>query len=67
MDSSYEDGKRDGRLASLEHSHKLLMEDLRKITDDLGKMKVMMYMLYGAIALVQFLPELRAFLNGSGS
>jgi hypothetical protein len=29
-----------------------------------GKLKVAIWMLYGAIALVQFLPELRGFLSG---
>jgi len=50
----YENGLRDGRLASLEHT-------VSEIADDFKKIKVMIYMLYGAIALVQFLPELRGF------
>ena len=52
----YENGVRDGRLSSLEKS-------VSEIADDFKKIKVMIYMLYGAIALVQLLPELRTLLH----
>ena len=54
----YEDGVRDGRLASLERT-------VNEIAADFRKVKVMIYMLYGAIALVQFLPELRGFIGAT--
>ena len=53
---NYEMGVRDGRITSLE---KIVSE----LTYDVRKMKVMMWMLYGAIALVQLLPELRELLE----
>ena len=52
----YENGVRDGRLRSLEKT-------VNEIATDFKKIKVMIYMLYGAIALVQFLPELRGVLH----
>ena len=52
----YDNGLRDGRLTSLERS-------VAEIATDFKKIKVMIYMLYGAIALVQFLPEVREFLH----
>jgi len=54
--SDYEAGLREGRLASLEKS-------VAEIADDFKKIKVMIWMLYGAIALVQFLPDLRGFMD----
>lgn len=51
-DHDYEAGVRDGKIASLESTVKVLAIDLNKI-------KVAIYMLYGAIALVQFLPHVR--------
>jgi len=53
---NYEMGVRDGRITSLE---KIVSE----LAYDVRKMKVMMWMLYGAIALVQILPELRELLE----
>ena len=55
-DHSYEMGVRDGKISSLESA-------VSELTIDVKKMKVMMWMLYGAIGLVQFLPELREFLD----
>ena len=55
--SEYEQGKRDGKLASLEKS-------VSELTSDVKTLKVSVYMVYGAIALVQLLPELRGFFNG---
>ncbi len=46
---SYKMGLRDGKIASLESA-------VTKITEDLSKFKISIYMLYGAIAMVQFLP-----------
>jgi hypothetical protein len=51
---SYEDGLREGRIISLEKA-------VTEITTDLRTLKVSIYMLYGAIALVQFLPDVRRF------
>ena len=58
QNDDYDNGVRDGRLTSLEAT-------ARETTEDLKKIKVMIYMLYGAIALVQFLPELRGFISGA--
>ena len=55
----YEMGVRDGKIKSLE-------ESVGNLTTDLNKIKVAIWMLYGAIGLVQFLPELRTFL-GNGN
>ena len=52
----YEMGLRDGRIQSLEIA-------VSELTIDMRKMKILMWMLYGAIGLVQFLPELREFLD----
>ena len=46
----YEDGLIAGRLISLEKT-------VGELASDMKQMKVAIYMLYGAIALVQFLPE----------
>ena len=54
----YESGLRDGRIASLEAS-------VREITEDFKKIKIMIWMLYGAIALVQFLPDVKGFLDAT--
>ena len=54
----YENGVRDGRINSLEAT-------ARETTEDLKKIKIMIWMLYGAIALVQFLPDLRGFLDAT--
>ena len=56
-DHDYQMGLRDGKIKSLEDS-------LSQITIDLAKLKIMIWMLYGAIALVQFLPDLRGLFNG---
>ena len=53
----YHNGLRDGKISSLERA-------VDALTTDVGKLKVAIWMLYGAIALVQFLPELRGFLSG---
>jgi len=55
--SEYEDGLREGRLKSLEKS-------VTELTTDVSKLKVAIWMLYGAIALVSFLPDLRGLFNG---
>jgi len=55
----YEMGLRDGKIASLESS-------VNKIAEDLGKFKIAIYMLYGAIALTQFLPALEGLLHRAG-
>ena len=54
----YSDGLREGRLISLEST-------VRELTADVSKLKVAIWMLYGAIALVQFLPELREFMGNA--
>ena len=51
----YEDGLREGRLQSLETTVKAL-------TEDVSKLKVAIWMLYGAIALVSFLPDIKEVL-----
>jgi len=55
--SEYEDGLREGRLKSLEKS-------MTELAMDVSKLKVAIWMLYGAIALVSFMPDLKGFLNG---
>ena len=55
----YEMGLRDGKIASLEAT-------VSKIAEDLGKFKISIYMLYGAIALMQFLPTIEGFLHRAG-
>lgn len=54
--NDYEDGIREGRLKSLEDSVSLL-------TKDVNTLKAAIWMLYGAIALVQFLPQLGEYLD----
>jgi len=53
---SYEEGLRDGQIKSLEKA-------VEALTTDVSKIKTAVWMLYGAIALVQFLPTLESFLN----
>jgi len=53
----YEEGLRDGKIRSLE---KVVSE----LTTDMNRLKLAIYALYGAIALVQILPELRGVLTG---
>ena len=53
---SYEMGVRDGKIASLE---KIVAE----LTVDVKKLKVMMWMFYGALVLVTTLPSIQEFLD----
>ena len=59
MDHSkdYEDGLAAGRLISLERT-------VSELASDMKQMKAAIYMLYGAIALVQFLPEIAELWRG---
>ena len=52
---AYEAGMRDGRINAL-------AEDVAALTKDMAYMKNAIYMLYGAIALVSFLPKLAGIL-----
>ena len=52
----YEEGLRDGRIQSLEKT-------VETLSTDLGKIKTALWMLYGAIALVQFLPTIENFIS----
>lgn len=52
----YEEGLREGRLASLESA-------VSNLTKDVNTLKAAIWMLYGAIALVQFLPELEHYVS----
>jgi uncharacterized membrane protein len=54
--SDYEEGLRDGRILSLEKA-------VNELTVDAKKFKIALYMLYGAIALVQFLPLFKEFIS----
>jgi hypothetical protein len=58
QDHGYENGLRDGKIRSLEKA-------VEGLTVDMNKMKIALWMLYGAIALVQFLPELKGFMLGT--
>jgi hypothetical protein len=51
-EAAYLAGLREGRLDALE-------DTVKELTNDVARLKTAHYMLYGAIALVQFLPELR--------
>lgn len=53
----YEEGLRDGKIKSLEKA-------VVDLTVDVNRLKLAIYALYGAIALVQLLPELRGILGG---
>jgi hypothetical protein len=55
----YEMGLRDGKIASLEAS-------VTKIAEDMSKFRIALYMLYGAIAMVQFLPTIEGMLRRAG-
>jgi hypothetical protein len=46
----YNDGVRDAQI-------KTLVQTVHELTADVNKLKMAVYMLYGAIALIQFLPE----------
>ena len=50
--SEYEDGLREGRLASLEKVTKELTTDLKQI-------KAAIWMLYGALAFIGIFPEIK--------
>jgi hypothetical protein len=52
MGEDYQDGLREGRLRSLEAS-------VRELSQDVSKLKLAIWMLYGAIALINFMPALR--------
>jgi len=52
----YLQGLRDGKIESLE-------KVVGELTTDMKKLKMAIYMLYGAIALVQLLPVLKEFLK----
>ena len=54
----YEMGLRDGKIKSLEKA-------VEQIATDLAKFKIAIYMLYGAIALMQFMPTLRGFFSNA--
>ena len=54
--SEYDDGLREGRLSSLERT-------VHELTADVSKLKVAIWMLYGAIALVSFLPDLKGLFH----
>ena len=58
MDDShdYEAGLRDGKLLSMEKA-------VRELTIDVNRLKLAIYALYGAIALVQLLPQLKGLLG----
>lgn len=52
----YEEGLREGRLVSLESA-------VSHLTKDVNTLKAAIWMLYGAIALMQFLPELEHYVG----
>ena len=56
----YEQGLRDGRIATLQ----TVTADLAK---DVGLLKNLVYALYGAIALAQFLPSLLEYMRHVGN
>jgi hypothetical protein len=53
---SYEDGVQDAEI-------KALAKTVSELASDVKKLQIAIWMLYGAIALVNFLPELRNFLG----
>ena len=54
----YEAGLRDGKIRSMETS-------VLQLTQDVNRLKLAIYALYGAIALVQILPELKGVFGGA--
>lgn len=54
-EDDYKDGVRDGKIEAL-------IEDVAALSKDMSYMKNAIYMLYGAIALVNFLPKLSGVL-----
>ena len=52
----YQQGVRDGRMISLEAA-------VTELSIDMKRMKQLVFSLYGAIALVAFIPELLELLN----
>ena len=52
----YAAGLRDGKFESMEAA-------VRELTQDVNRLKLAIYALYGAIALVQLLPELKGLLG----
>ena len=55
-DHDYAAGLRDGKIESMEAA-------VRELTQDVNRLKLAIYALYGAIALVQLLPELKGLLG----
>ena len=55
-EDTYAAGLRDGKINSLELA-------VHELTQDMNRLKMSIYALYGAIALVTLLPELRGLLN----
>ena len=55
-DNDYAAGLRDGKIESMEAA-------VRELTQDVNRLKLAIYALYGAIALVQLLPELKGMLG----
>ena len=53
---AYTTGLRDGKIKSLEAA-------VHELTQDMNRLKMSIYALYGAIALVTLLPELKGLLN----
>ena len=67
-DHEYQMGLRDGKIKSLEKAVSELTNDLKSFkqlyANDSAKWRMAIGMLYGAIALVQFLPEIRQLFGG---
>lgn len=57
MNDEYEAGLRDGKIKSLESI-------VASLTLDVKRLSMATYALYGAIALVQILPEIRGMIGG---
>ena len=55
-EAAYLAGLQEGRLDTLEKT-------VEELTADVAKLKTAHYMLYGAIALVQFLPAIQRFVE----
>lgn len=60
----YERGLRDGKMSSLTETVITLTADVRSLTKDVDKLKIAIYMLYGAIALVGILPDIKRMILG---